>query len=66
MKSSEVHKMAGEELVVEERRLRRHLFDLRTQAVTEKLENPRQLRNTRRDIARVLTELRRRQTQEIG
>ena len=35
--------------------------DLRTQAVTEKLENPRLLRQIRRDLARVLTELRQRQ-----
>ena len=32
------------------------LFELRSQAVTEKLENPRQIPNLRRDIARILTE----------
>ncbi len=58
MKAKEVHKMSPEELRVEEQRLRRQLYDLRCQAVTEKLENPRQLRNIRRDIARVLTEQR--------
>ena len=36
---------------------RRHLFELRSQAVTEKLEDPTQLPKTRRDIARVLTVL---------
>lgn len=65
MKASEAKKMSLEELESEQQRLRRHLFDLRSQAVTEKLENPRQLMNTRRDIARLLTELRQRQTQEI-
>jgi len=64
MKSSEFKKMSSEELHLEDERLRRHLFDLRSQAVTEKLENPKQLLNTRRDIARVLTELRSRQLQE--
>jgi len=64
MKSSEVHKMSLDELRVEQDRLRRHLYDLRSQAVTEKLENPKQLINTRRDIARVLTEVRARQLQE--
>ena len=65
MKASEAKKMSLEELESEQQRLRSHLFDLRSQAVTEKLENPRQLMNTRRDIARLLTELRQRQTQEI-
>ena len=39
----------------------KHLFDLRTQSVTEKLEDPSQLRKTRKDIARIKTALRRRQ-----
>jgi large subunit ribosomal protein L29 len=56
MKANEVHKMSPEELRQEAKNLRKQLFDLRSQAVTEKLENPRQLRNLRRDIARVLTE----------
>lgn len=66
MKSSEVHKMSLDELRVEQDRLRRHLYDLKSQAVTEKLENPKQLTNTRRDIARILTEVRARQLQEIA
>ena len=40
---------------------RRHLFDLRSQAVTEKLEDPSQFRATRRDIARINTVLRQRE-----
>jgi large subunit ribosomal protein L29 len=39
----------------------KHLFDLRTQSVTEKLEDPSQLRKTRKDIARIKTALRQRQ-----
>jgi large subunit ribosomal protein L29 len=42
----------------------KHLFDLRTQAVTEKLENPSQLRKTRKDIARMKTVLRERERAE--
>ncbi len=64
MKPDEIKKMSLEELQIEQQRLRRHLFDLRAQAVTEKLENPKQLMHTRRDIARVLTELGGRQRQE--
>lgn len=55
MKAEEVHRMSLDEMVEEEERLRRQLFDLRCQAVTEKLENPRQLRAIRKDIARILT-----------
>ncbi len=55
MKVTEIRNLSDEELQTELERLRRHLFDLRTQAVTEKLENPTQIRNTKRDIARILT-----------
>jgi large subunit ribosomal protein L29 len=65
MKASEVHKMSQEELRQEAARLRKRLFELRCQAVTEKLENPRQLGNLRRDIARLLTEQRKRDIQEV-
>ena len=52
--------MKIDELHNELEHLRRHLFDLRAQAVTEKLEDPTQLLKTRRDIARILTVLRER------
>lgn len=61
MKAKEVHKFNDEELKVERQRLTRQLFDLRAQAVTEKLENPMQLRHLRRDIARLMTEQRARE-----
>jgi large subunit ribosomal protein L29 len=64
MKASEVHKMKDEELTEEVGRLRQKLFELRSQAVTEQVENPRQFRNIRRDIARLLTEQRERQLQQ--
>lgn len=41
--------------------LQRHHFDLRTQSVTEKLEDPGRLLKTRRDIARLKTLLRERE-----
>ena len=61
MKATEVHKLSDQELAVEVNRLRTVLFELRTQAVTEKLENPKLMPMIRRDIARVLTERRRRE-----
>jgi large subunit ribosomal protein L29 len=61
MKPDEVCKMSDAELAETVRQLRKELFDLRGKAVTEKLENPRQFGNLKRDIARVLTETRARQ-----
>jgi large subunit ribosomal protein L29 len=60
MKVAELREMKSEELYNELDRLRRHLFDLRAQAVTEKLENPNQLGQVKRDIARIFTVLRER------
>ena len=56
MKAKEVHKLSDDELTVEVKRLRRWMFDLRTQAVTEKIEDNSQFKKTRGDIARLLTE----------
>jgi large subunit ribosomal protein L29 len=57
MKVEELQPMKTVELHDELERLRRHLFDLRAQAVTEKLEDPTQIVKTRKDIARILTVL---------
>ncbi len=56
MKAKEVHKLSDEEINVEIVRLRQRSFELRTQAVTEKIEDTSQFGDTRRDIARLLTE----------
>lgn len=61
MKAAEVHKMTDAEIAEELPRLRGRLFELRGQAVTEKIENPTVLGKTRRDIARLMTELRNRE-----
>lgn len=60
MKIEDVRAMKDVELHNELDRLRRRIFDLRSQAVTEKLADPTQLSKTRRDIARVKTVLRER------
>ena len=39
----------------------KHLFELRSQAVTEKLEDPSQLKKTRKQLARMKTILRQRE-----
>jgi len=63
MKIGEIRELTDEELSTELDRLRRHLFDLRSQAVTEKLEDPTMIHRARRDIARILTVMKQRQTQ---
>lgn len=55
MKITDLRELKTDELHMELDRLRRHMFDLRSQRVTEKLEDPSQLGKTKRDIARVFT-----------
>ena len=47
-----------DELVDELETLERKLFEVRTQAVTENLEDPSLITKTRRDIARIKTVIR--------
>lgn len=54
-KSEQLRAMKTDELIQELDRLRRHHFDLRSQRVTQKLEDTSQLRMARRDIARIFT-----------
>lgn len=65
MKIDEIRARNTDDLHNELERLRRKLFDLRSQAVTEKLENPTELGNTKRDIARVLTVMSERKEKNI-
>jgi large subunit ribosomal protein L29 len=58
MKAQHYREMSKDELQVRLEELERHLFDLRSQAVTEKLENSKAVINARRDIARVKTIIR--------
>jgi large subunit ribosomal protein L29 len=43
------------ELNEKEQQLRQEVFNLRFQAATGRIENPMKIRQTRRDLARVLT-----------
>ena len=65
MKIETIRAMKVDELHAELERLRRHLFDLRAQAVTEKLEDSTQLGKARRDIARLLTVMKERGERNI-
>ncbi|MCH7546315.1 MAG: 50S ribosomal protein L29 [Planctomycetes bacterium] len=62
MKAKEVHKLSEEEISIEVNRLRKQLFELRTQAVTEKIENTSQFAKVRKDLARLMTEKNSRRT----
>jgi large subunit ribosomal protein L29 len=58
MKAEHYREMSPDERAVKLDELQRHLFDLRAQAVTEKLENSKAVINVRRDIARIKTIMR--------
>jgi len=55
MKAQHYREMSQDELESKLEEIERRLFDLRSQAVTEKLENSKAVINVRRDIARIKT-----------
>jgi len=57
MTPTEIRKMNDEDIVIEVTSLKRRLFDLRSQQVTEKIQNTAQYGHVKKDIARLLTEL---------
>jgi len=64
MKMKEMREKESEHLRHELVEKQKHLFELRSQAVTEKLEDPSQLGKTRKEIARLRTVLRQRELDE--
>ena len=58
MKVEHYREMSPDELESDLEDLQRHLFDLRTQAVTENLENSKAVTNVKHDIARIKTVMR--------
>jgi len=60
MKAQHYRDMSPDELEGKLEELQRKLFDLHSQAVTEKLENSKAVINIRRDIARLKTVMRER------
>ena len=65
MNVEQLRPLKDDELQNELERLRRELFDLRAQAVTEKLADPTQISKTKRTIARILTILRERNVTDV-
>jgi large subunit ribosomal protein L29 len=60
LKITDIRGMRPDELTDKLQDLERQVFDLRAQAVTEKLENTHAIKNVRRDIARIKTVMRER------
>ncbi len=56
MTGTEVRALRDEEIGVELKRLREKLYTLRSQAITEKVEDTSQFGLIKRDVARLMTE----------
>jgi len=61
MKASKFNDMTTQELIEREKELKTELFNLRFQQATSELTNPMRIKECKRDIARVLTNLRERE-----
>lgn len=57
MKAAELRELSAEELAQKLAELKQELFNLKFQNATGQLENPMRMRETKKDIARVLTVL---------
>jgi len=66
MKPKEIRDMSDEQIGQELEALERRVFDLRTQAETEELHIPSELSKTRKDIARMRTILRQRESEKTA
>ena len=55
MKPAELRALADDQLAANLRDTEKHLFDLRFQSATDRLETPSEIRKARRDIARIKT-----------
>lgn len=55
MKAKQLREMSRDELGSTLEDTEKRLFDLRSQAVTQKLENSKSIINVRRDVARIKT-----------
>lgn len=60
MKIREIREYSDDQLQVELDALERQLFDMRSQATTEKIEATSELKKARRDVARIKTVMRQR------
>ena len=66
MELQEIRNLTVEELTSKERELRKELFTLRYQVMTEQGANPQRIRQARREIARIKTVMREKRTAPAG
>ena len=66
MKTNELRKLSTEELVKKVNENKQELFDLRLKQSTGSLEKPSQIKNLRKEVARIKTILKEREGAENG
>ena len=66
MKAQEIKKLSVEELTKKMDELKKDLFMLRMQHATNQLDNPMQIANVKKDIARIKTIIREKETNVLG
>ena len=66
MKASEIRALSVEELEKKLADLKKDLFNLRLQNATNQLENPGSINDVKKDIARVKTIIREKQTASVA
>ncbi len=66
MKAAELRGMSDEQLGLTLTDTEKHLFQLRFQSATDRLETPSEIRKAKKDIARILTEQRARQLKALA
>jgi large subunit ribosomal protein L29 len=65
MKAEQYREISLEELADRYDELKRKLFEMRSQSVTETLENSKSICNTRREIARILTVIQEKENKQL-
>jgi large subunit ribosomal protein L29 len=66
MKTNDLRAMSDEELVLSLRDTEKHLFRLRFQSATDRLETPSEISKAKRDIARIKTIQRERELERLA
>jgi len=66
MELQEMRNLTVDELALKEKELRKELFNLRYQLLSGRIENPQQIKNSRREIARIQTVIREKRSGPAG
>ena len=65
MKAAEIRKLSGEDLQAKLKEARAELFNLRFQMATGQLDNTARIKQVKKDIARIQTEMRDRELKAV-